>query len=65
MLPDESPKLRHEETGLLSMSIADRDKFGSHFHITFRPNQQLDRFPLNITLFISGMWIFLWALCYF
>lgn len=45
MLPEESPKLRHEEPGLLSMSVADRDKFGSHFHVTFRPNQQLDRFP--------------------
>ncbi|OWM75187.1 hypothetical protein CDL15_Pgr017430 [Punica granatum] len=41
--PDESPKLKHEEPGLLSMSIADRDDFGSHFGITFKANHHLDR----------------------
>ncbi|KAB5553318.1 hypothetical protein DKX38_010629 [Salix brachista] len=41
--PDESPKLKHDEPGLLSMSIADRDALGSQFIITFRSNHHLDR----------------------
>ncbi|KAJ6361385.1 hypothetical protein OIU78_001926 [Salix suchowensis] len=41
--PDESPKLKHDEPGLLSMSIADRDALGSQFIITFRANHHLDR----------------------
>jgi peptidylprolyl isomerase/peptidyl-prolyl isomerase G (cyclophilin G) len=36
------------------MSIADRDKFGSHFHITFRPNQQLDRNNVVFGKLIQG-----------
>ncbi|KAJ6361387.1 hypothetical protein OIU78_001926 [Salix suchowensis] len=38
-----SPKLKHDEPGLLSMSIADRDALGSQFIITFRANHHLDR----------------------
>lgn len=41
---DETPKLKHDEPGLLSMMIADRDVFGSHFGITFKANPHLDRF---------------------
>lgn len=43
-IADESPKLKHVEPGLLSMSIADRDALGSQFIITFRANHHLDRF---------------------
>lgn len=52
--PDESPKLRHDERGLLSMDVAERDKFGSHFHITFRPNHQLDRKNVVFGKLIQG-----------
>jgi peptidyl-prolyl isomerase G (cyclophilin G) len=41
---DESPKLKHDGPGLLSMSIADRDALGSQFIVTFRANHHLDRF---------------------
>uniref|UniRef100_A0A803MJT1 peptidylprolyl isomerase n=1 Tax=Chenopodium quinoa TaxID=63459 RepID=A0A803MJT1_CHEQI len=41
--PDESPKLKHDEAGLLSMSIADRDVRGSIFSLLFKANQNLDR----------------------
>lgn len=51
MLPDESPKLRHDEPGLLSMAVAERDKLGSHFHITFRPNHHLDRSCVTLLFF--------------
>lgn len=47
---DESPKLKHDERGLLSMSIADRDIRGSLFNLMFKANQNLDRLlpALNI-----------------
>ncbi|KAL2897804.1 Peptidyl-prolyl cis-trans isomerase CYP95 [Bienertia sinuspersici] len=41
--PDESPKLKHDEPGLLSMSVADRDIRGSIFNLVFKANQNLDR----------------------
>ncbi|KAH1252853.1 Peptidyl-prolyl cis-trans isomerase CYP95 [Glycine max] len=41
--PDESPKLKHDATGLLSMAIADRDTLGSHFIITLKADHHLDR----------------------
>lgn len=41
--PDESPKLKHDEPGLLSMTIADRDMRGSIFNLTFKPDHSLDR----------------------
>ncbi|XP_052209505.1 peptidyl-prolyl cis-trans isomerase CYP95-like isoform X2 [Diospyros lotus] len=41
---DEQPsKLKHDERGLLSMAVADRDTRGSLFTITFRANHHLDR----------------------
>ncbi|KAG2249868.1 hypothetical protein Bca52824_089496 [Brassica carinata] len=52
--PDESPKLRHDEPGLLSMPVAERDKLGSHFQITFRPNHQLDRKNVVFGKLIQG-----------
>lgn len=41
---DESPKLKHDSPGLLSMAIADRDIRGSLFMITFNALHHLDRF---------------------
>ncbi|KAJ7958751.1 Peptidyl-prolyl cis-trans isomerase [Quillaja saponaria] len=41
--PDESPKRKHDEPGLLSMAIADRDTLGSHFLITLKADHHLDR----------------------
>ncbi|GFZ08380.1 cyclophilin-like peptidyl-prolyl cis-trans isomerase family protein [Actinidia rufa] len=42
--PDEPPsKLKHNERGLLSMALADRDARGSLFIITFKSNHHLDR----------------------
>lgn len=42
-IADERPKLLHDERGLLSMAIADRDTRGSLFSITFEANHQLNR----------------------
>jgi len=41
---DESPRLKHDAPGLLSMPVADRDTLGSHFIITFKADPRLDRF---------------------
>ncbi|QCD99400.1 peptidyl-prolyl isomerase G [Vigna unguiculata] len=41
--PDESPRLKHDAPGLLSMPVADRDTLGSHFIITFKADPRLDR----------------------
>ncbi|KAL6552749.1 hypothetical protein OROHE_008113 [Orobanche hederae] len=41
--PDESPKLKHDGPGLLSMAIGDRDERGSLFNVTFKANHHLDR----------------------
>ncbi|KAL5064360.1 hypothetical protein RYX36_026097 [Vicia faba] len=41
--PDESPKLKHDSLGILSMEIADRDTTGSHFIITLKADHHLDR----------------------
>ncbi|KAK4401132.1 Peptidyl-prolyl cis-trans isomerase CYP95 [Sesamum angolense] len=40
--PDESPKLKHDGAGLLSMAIADREERGSLFNITFKADHHLD-----------------------
>ncbi|KAK4388944.1 Peptidyl-prolyl cis-trans isomerase CYP95, partial [Sesamum angolense] len=39
----ESPKLKHDGPGLLSMAIADRDERGSLFSVTFKADRCLDR----------------------
>ncbi|KAH1212847.1 Peptidyl-prolyl cis-trans isomerase CYP95 [Glycine max] len=41
--PDESPRLKHDGPGLLSMAVADRDMLGSHFTLTFKADPHLDR----------------------
>ncbi|CAJ1972099.1 unnamed protein product [Sphenostylis stenocarpa] len=41
--PDESPRLKHDTPGLLSMPVAVRDTHGSHFIITFKADPHLDR----------------------
>ncbi|XP_038696180.1 peptidyl-prolyl cis-trans isomerase CYP95-like isoform X2 [Tripterygium wilfordii] len=41
--PDESPQLKHDGPGLLSMSISDRDISGSIFVVTFKASHHLDR----------------------
>lgn len=44
-MSDEPPsKLKHDQRGLLSMALADRDARGSLFIITFKANHHLDRF---------------------
>ncbi|KAL9267395.1 Peptidyl-prolyl cis-trans isomerase CYP95-like protein [Drosera capensis] len=45
--PDESVKLKHDEPGLLSMSIADRGERGSIFTLTFKATPSLDR-PVSL-----------------
>lgn len=44
IVSDESPRLKHDGPGLLSMSVADRDTVGSQFIVTFSANHHLDRF---------------------
>ncbi|KAL2489963.1 peptidyl-prolyl cis-trans isomerase CYP95-like [Forsythia ovata] len=41
--PDESPKLKHDRPGLLSMGIAEQDGRGSLFSITLKADHRLDR----------------------
>jgi len=43
-ISDESPRLKHDAPGLLSMPVAVRDTLGSHFIITFKADPHLDRF---------------------
>ncbi|KAH1212844.1 Peptidyl-prolyl cis-trans isomerase CYP95 [Glycine max] len=44
MVPSsQSPRLKHDGPGLLSMAVADRDMLGSHFTLTFKADPHLDR----------------------
>ncbi|XP_038711017.1 peptidyl-prolyl cis-trans isomerase CYP95-like isoform X1 [Tripterygium wilfordii] len=52
--PDESPQLKHEGPGLLSMSISDRDNSGSIFIITFKASQHLDRKHIVFGKLVKG-----------
>lgn len=59
---DESPKLKHNEPGLLSMPVALRDSLGSQFIITFEANHSLDRFFLFFYFFyLHPVSVFLYA----
>ncbi|KAI5393830.1 peptidyl-prolyl cis-trans isomerase CYP95 isoform X2 [Lathyrus oleraceus] len=52
--PDESPKLKHDSLGLLSMAIADRDTLGSHFIITLKADHHLDRKHVAFGKLVQG-----------
>ena len=54
---DEPPKLKHDEPGLLSMALADRDVCGSVFNIMFKANQNFDKlfhFHIYVFLLVHG-----------
>lgn len=53
--PDESPRLKHDGPGLLSMAIADRDKLGSHFIITLKADHHLDRKYVVFGRLVEGL----------
>ncbi|WMV42646.1 hypothetical protein MTR67_036031 [Solanum verrucosum] len=53
--PDESPKIKHDSQGLLSMAIADRDARGSIFSITFQADHHLDRKCVVFGKLIDGL----------
>ncbi|KAL2548298.1 peptidyl-prolyl cis-trans isomerase CYP95 [Forsythia ovata] len=52
--PDESPKLKHDCPGLLSMAIVDRDERGSLFSITFKADHHLDRKSVVFGKLVDG-----------
>ncbi|WJX41814.1 peptidylprolyl isomerase [Trifolium repens] len=53
--PDESPRLKHDAPGLLSMAIADRHTFGSHFIITLKADHHLDRKHVVFGKLVEGL----------
>ncbi|KAK2446102.1 Cyclophilin peptidyl-prolyl cis-trans isomerase family protein [Trifolium repens] len=53
--PDESPRLKHDAPGLLSMAIADRDTLGSHFIITLKADHHLDRKNVVFGKLVEGL----------
>lgn len=53
--PDESPRLKHDGPGLLSMLVADRDALGSHFLITFKADHHLDRKSVVFGKLVQGL----------
>uniref|UniRef100_A0A3Q7HNV6 PPIase cyclophilin-type domain-containing protein n=1 Tax=Solanum lycopersicum TaxID=4081 RepID=A0A3Q7HNV6_SOLLC len=52
---DESPKIKHDSQGLLSMAIADRDARGSIFSITFQADHHLDRKCVVFGKLVDGL----------
>ncbi|EYU29230.1 hypothetical protein ABFS82_05G127600 [Erythranthe guttata] len=52
--PEESPKLKHDSPGLLSMAIADRGERGSLFSITFEADHNLDRKNIVFGKLVEG-----------
>ncbi|KAL1829352.1 peptidyl-prolyl cis-trans isomerase CYP95 [Daucus carota subsp. sativus] len=53
--PDERCKLLHDEPGLLSIALADRDARGSLFSITFEANHDLDRKHIVFGKLVEGL----------
>ncbi|CAJ2643738.1 unnamed protein product [Trifolium pratense] len=53
--PDESPRLKHDAPGLLSMAFADRDTLGSHFIITLKADHHLDRKHVVFGKLVEGL----------
>lgn len=58
IVSDESPRLKHDGPGLLSMPLADRDSLGSHFSITLAANHSLDRFVCLICVSLLVLFLF-------
>ncbi|GKV42081.1 hypothetical protein SLEP1_g49526 [Rubroshorea leprosula] len=52
--PDESPKLKHDGSGLLSMPISYRDSIGSQFIITLSAAHHLDRKSVVFGKLVQG-----------
>ncbi|XP_054781513.1 peptidyl-prolyl cis-trans isomerase CYP95-like [Prosopis cineraria] len=52
--PNEPAMFKHDRKGLLSISIADRYGIGSHFAITLKPDDYLDRFNVVFGQLVDG-----------
>ncbi|KAL6524175.1 hypothetical protein OROMI_031270 [Orobanche minor] len=52
---DESPKLKHDGPGLLTMAIDDRDERGSLFYVTFKADHRLDRKCVVFGKLVNGL----------
>ncbi|XP_054780798.1 peptidyl-prolyl cis-trans isomerase CYP95-like isoform X2 [Prosopis cineraria] len=52
--PNEPAMFKHDRKGLLSISIADRYAIGSHFAITLKPDDYLDRFYVVFGQLVDG-----------
>ncbi|KAK6158803.1 hypothetical protein DH2020_006117 [Rehmannia glutinosa] len=55
MFVDESPKLKHDGPGLLTMAIDDRDERGSLFYVTFKADHHLDRKSVVFGKLVNGL----------
>lgn len=56
-ISDESPRLKHDAPGLLSIPVSDRDSLGSHFIITFKADPHLDRFAYLALLMAFSIFV--------